>query len=440
MRLKHSIAAGGFFALFLGHIATICAQSLQPQAWQYTVKKNDSLHLICRQFCAKNADVREIAQFNQIPNPNLLRPNQTLSIPFSYLKVTVLPAQVLNANGDVRIKKNGSEAFQPLSLSDAVNVGDAIETGVNSIAKIKFADGTISTLQSKSSLVLVTSHQYAGKLNYTIKIKLSSGRTEVVANPQHLQDDNVEVETPTAVAVVRGTEFRVGAESTKAIEETLQGLVAFSADGQAVNVVEQFGTVARAGEPPMAPQKLPEAPNTQGLSKNFYGNQASFDLPLQAEFSWVAQLAKDQTFNEVVYEQVGTGTLQFQDLPIGQYFLKLRYQDAQGLQSADAVHAFEVKAALPALILIAPLGQTLTGNLNEFTWKDLPLNQGYLVQIASDENFKNIVLNRVVSYSKLHLLEALPQGKYYWRVAAKYAGRVPEKATDHFSESGQFSF
>lgn len=440
MKLKYSLTAGGFFALFLVQLQALAAQTLQTQTWAYTVKKNDSLHFICRQFCVQHADVKKLAQLNQIPNPDLLQPNQIITIPLSYLKIVVMPAQVLNASGDVRLKKNGSEALQKLAMTDALTVGDTVQTGANSVAKLKFADGSVSTLQPNSSLTLVTSHQYAGKLNYEIKMKLSSGRTEIVANPQHLQDDNVEVETPTAVAVVRGTTFRVGAENAKAIEETLQGLVAFSAEGQEVAVAEQFGTVARAGEPPLAPQKLPDAPNTQNFAKVFHGDNVKFEMPVQAGFSWVAQLAKDQALTDIAREQRGTGVITFQDLPLGQYFLTLRTQDAQGLQSVDAVHAFSAQAALPQLVLIAPLGQTLAGNHHVFSWKALPQNQGYLLQIASDANFEKIVLTRVVSYHTFHLQEALPQGQYFWRVAAKYAGRVPENATSHFSESGQFSF
>lgn len=440
MSLKHAITANGFFALFLVQTSAFAAQALPAQSWQYTVKKNDSLHLICQKFCVKSADVRNLAQLNQIPNPNLLRPNQVIGIPFSYLKMTVLPAQVLNVSGDVRVKKSGSDNLQKLTLADAVTVGDTVQTGANSVAKLKFADGSISTLQPNASLTLVTSHQYAGKGNYEVKVKLSSGRTEFIANPQHLQDNNVEVETPTAVAVVRGTEFRVGAENAKTIEETLQGLVAFSSGGQEVAVAEQFGTVARAGEPPLAPQKLPDPLNTEKFPKLFHGNQVKFEISVQTGFSWVAQLAKDQAFNEVVSEQTGTEALIFQDLPLGQYFLKLRAQDAQGLQSADATHVFSVQAALPQLVLVAPLGQTLAGNHHAFTWKPMPQDEGYLVQIASDANFEKMVLARTVSFNTFYLLEALPQGQYFWRVAAKFSGKVPENATSNFSEIGQFSF
>ncbi len=443
MTLKNSIAQSGFFILFLSTLQALAASETgnsSQSTWQYTVQKNDSLHTICKKYCVSNADVKKIAQLNQVKNPDLIQPNQVITIPYAYLRVTNLPAQVLVANGDVRIKKSGSDTFIRLQNNETIFVGDTVQTGANSIVKIKFADGSTSNLQPNSSLTLLSSHQYAGKSNYYIKVQLSAGRTEIIANPQHLQDDQMEVETPTAVAVVRGTEFRVGAEKDKAIEETLQGLVGVVANAQEVSVGQQYGTVARVGEPPLSPQKLPVSPDTKNLSPIIHGADAVLNIPVEAGLTWVAQLAKDENFNEVVDSQRGTGMLQLKNLAIGPYFLKLRYQDAQGLQSVDAVHAFQVQGALPKLILIAPLGQTLTGNFNIFGWQDLPQHAGYTIQIAKDANFEQLVLTRSVSFNTFYLQEVLPEGQYFWRVAARYAGQVPASATADFSEAGQFGF
>lgn len=443
MTLKNSMAQSGFFILFLSALQALAASETgnsSQSTWQYTVETNDSLHTICKKYCVSNVDVKKIAQLNQVKNPDLIHPNQLITIPYVYLRVTNLPAQVLVANGDVRIKKNGTDTFIKLQNNETIFVGDTVQTGVNSIVKIKFADGSTSNLQPNSSLTLLSSHQYAGKSNFYIKVQLSAGRTEIIANPQHLQDDQMEVETPTAVAVVRGTEFRVGAEQDKAIEETLQGLVSVVANAQEVSVGQQYGTVARVGEPPLTPQKLPVSPDTKNLPPIIHGAEAVLNIPVEAGLTWVAQLAKDENFNEVVDSQRGTGMLQLKNLAIGPYFLKLRHQDAQGLQSVDAVHTFQVQEALPKLILIAPLGQTLTGNFNIFSWQELPQHAGYTIQIAKDANFEQLVLTRSVSFNTFYLQEVLPEGQYFWRVAAKYAGQVLASATADFSEAGQFGF
>jgi hypothetical protein len=413
-------------------------KSLAP--WQYTVKKNDNLHTICKKYCVPQADLHKLAQLNQIKQSDLIHPNQILVIPMHYLRTTQFTAQVLVAHGDVQIKKNGNDVFQALHTTDKVAVGETVKTGVNSIIKLKFADGSTSNLQPNSSLTLLANHQYAGKSNFQVKVHLQSGRAEVSANPQHTEDNQLEVETPTAIAVVRGTEFRVGAEPNKAMEETINGLVGFSSGAQEVHVAEQFGTIAREGEPPLTPQKLPSPIDTQNFTKIFHGAQVRFTIPLQTGFSWVAQLAKDENFNQVLDSITGMGELTLHGLSVGQYFLKLRQQDTQGLQSLDTVHAFEVKEALPKLILIAPLGQSLTGHLNVFSWENFPQHRGYSIQIAKDSAFNEIVLTRHVSFNTFYLQEALPAGQYFWRVRAQFDGKIPAGATADYSESGQFNF
>lgn len=443
MKLRNSLAQGGFFILFLSALQVFAASEPGNQsqhAWYYTIQKNDSLHAICKKYCVSHADVKELAHLNQLKNPNIIRPNRVITIPYAYLRVTNSPAQVMVTNGDVRIKKNGVGAFQKLQNTESILVGDTVQTGANSVVKIKFADGSTSNLQPNSSLTLLSSHQYAGKSNFYIKVQLSTGRTEIIANPQHLQDDQLEVETPTAVAAVRGTEFRVGAEKNKAIEETLQGLVSVVANAQEVSVGEQYGTIAQEGRPPLTPQKLPPPPDTKSLPTIIHGTAATLGILEQSGLTWVMQLAKDVNFNDVVDTQSGTGALQLNKLAIGQYFLKLRHQDVQGLQSVDAVHAFQVKAVLPKLILNAPLGQTLSGNFNIFSWQDLPQHAGYTIQIAKDANFEQLLFTRSVSFNTFYLQKTLPEGQYFWRVAAKYSGQMPASATADFSEAGQFSF
>lgn len=443
MKFKNAIAQGGFFILFLSALQAFAASesgNASQEALNYIVQENDSLHAICKKYCVSHADINYLAQLNHVRNPDLIYPNQEIKIPFAYLRVSHYPAHALVANGDVRIKKVGTDTFIKLQNNESIFVGDTVQTGANSIVKIKFADGSTSNLQPNSSLTLLSSHQYAGKSNFYIKVQLSKGRTEIVANPQHLQEDQLEVETPTAVAAVRGTVFRVGVEKNNTIEETLQGLVSVTANAQEVSVEQQYGTVAREGEPPLAPQKLPSSPETKNLPTVVRGAEATLNIPEQAGLVWVAQLAKDANFNEVVDSQSGTGALRLENLAIGQYFLKLRHQDAHGLQSDDATHTFQVQAALPKLILIAPLGQSLTENFNIFSWHNLPQHVGYTIQIAKDASFEQLVLTRSVSFNTFYLQEALPAGQYFWRVAAKYVGPLPAGATTEFSEAGQFSF
>jgi hypothetical protein len=241
--------------------------------------------------------------------------------------------------------------------------------------------------------------------------------------------------------VVRGTQFRVGADSNAAVEETIEGQVAFVAQQNEVSVGQGFGSVTQKGQSPMPPQKLPDAPAVDVLEKAFDELPVHFAFnSTQEGLTLIAQLALDDTFNQLVDEQrvvlSSSNQLKFDTLTDGRYFLKLRIQDAQGLQSADATHVFSVKLLPMPPLLIAPEdAQSVSPSHDLFSWSALPsARSGYVVQIASDADFNHILIERVVSYNAFQLAQALPVGDYYWRVAEKSA-----TSKQRFSKTRKFT-
>jgi len=111
-----------------------------------------------------------------------------------------------------------------------------------------------------------------------IEVNMQQGRTEVLANPAHKANRQFKVKTPSAVAVVRGTKFRVGSEAGKTIEETLDGSVGFAVAANEVHVEKGFGSVAEAGKPPASPVALPPAPEVENLQSRFDFAPVAFDL------------------------------------------------------------------------------------------------------------------------------------------------------------------
>ncbi len=434
-----------FFAFFLFATNAISAQKNEHEGWLYTVKKNDNLTFICAQYCIQQSNIQTLADVNHLRSAHLLSVGQTIFIPLSVLKTNAVPAKILTATGDVQIKKNDHDAFQKLNLSDSILVGTTLKTGLNSLVKLQFADRSEALLQPNSTLKIIQSHQYAGKLTYAIKLILSTGRTEILANPEHFNDHHLEVETPSAVAVVRGTQFRVSAEENNAIEETLIGNVAFSVNENAVEVGENFGSVSLNGQPPLPPKALPNPPETAQLPKIF--DELPVLLPVsstQSDIIWVAQLAKDANFTEIIDEQStqtqaesSKKTLNYAHLMPGQYFLKLRAQDENGLQSVDAFHTFTVNPLTLLPNLIFPKDIVLDTEKTVFQWTDMPNHRGYLIQIASDAAFNHILLERIVSFNAFNLGSVFPKGEYYWRVAENLKR---ERSQFKFSKPAQFSF
>lgn len=78
---------------------------------------------------------------------------------------------------------------------------------------VRFADGSVVTMQSNSTMKLDTLSIYSGGGMVDTKLRLQQGKVEVAANPKHVPRNQLQIMTPSAVAAVRGSHFRVSTEA-----------------------------------------------------------------------------------------------------------------------------------------------------------------------------------------------------------------------------------
>ncbi|UJF31588.1 FecR domain-containing protein [Paenibacillus hexagrammi] len=127
---------------------------------------------------------------------------------------TVRIAVVSSIFGDVTVKKGGGsktyEAYEDMSL----NEGDTIYTGDSSGATLTLSegDGEVTVGANAEMSVSDLSSSDSGKKS---KLKIWAGSLWVKVKSLASSDDEFEVETPTAVMGVRGTEFYVGVDPLK---------------------------------------------------------------------------------------------------------------------------------------------------------------------------------------------------------------------------------
>lgn len=433
--------------------------------WTYTVKLNESYERIYQKYLANYSDIAKLAAYNKHPIDKKLQPNQVLNIPLSMLKKVHKPVEVILVTGNVSLlpyvktpvvnktkpagKKTSSPQVVPqkqvLVIGQKMTTGDTITTGANSIAKIQFADGSLADIQPNATLKINASYQYAGQGGYVTQLKLTQGRTEIKANPQQLPNHQFQIETPSAVAAVRGTEFRVGAEGELALQETLGGTVAFSASGAQVLLAQGFGSAAEKDKAPLPPIVLPATPDVSGFAKEVDTIPVEFTLVPQADaVAWVSLLALDADFTKIVDEKTTTlnsasaeaTLLSYADIPDGQYYLKLRAKEKNGLQGMDATHAFTLKARPLPPMLIAPGPEAAVGNVPfELSWKGVAGANSYIVQIALEASFTNVVFERITSFNQLQVQPAAlnvtankqaiidSKAPLYWRVSSLAQGK-----------------
>jgi hypothetical protein len=150
---------------------------------------------------------------------------------------------VLSFIGDVKKSVNGSE--QPLKSGEIVVAGDTIITGHKSSADISVGQNGVVRINENTSIKV---DQLAKGDSLNTELNISKGRAFIVLSKLS-KDEQCTVKTPTAVAAVRGTSFRISAEGDTSRIDVVSGKVLVSPvkEGEVVKgaevVLEKNNTV-----------------------------------------------------------------------------------------------------------------------------------------------------------------------------------------------------
>ncbi len=152
--------------------------------------------------------------------------------------------------GDVKIVDNGGKS-RPAKEDDYVLSGEEIQTGKDSFCRVLFADGSALEVQSGSRVEVADTRAAEGTMSAVI---LYIGRLWLEIEGVESGERVFEVETPTAVAGVRGTAFSVGVGIDGATRVGVDdGLVEVGSDVGSVEVGAGKETTVEWNAPPQRP-------------------------------------------------------------------------------------------------------------------------------------------------------------------------------------------
>lgn len=388
--------------------------------WRYTIRPGDNLIMLGKKHLINADDWKALQRLNHIRNPYRLVIGSVVSMPLDLVKQSAASAEVVFVSGDAQWQQTATQ-WVPLEAGKSLGPGAKITTKENSKVVLRFADGSTTDLVSNSTLSLDALSLYSGGAMVDTKLRLQKGQVETHANPRHVKGNQMQVTTPSAIAAVRGTRFRVTAGEKATTQETLDGQVALNASNQVVAVSKGFGSKAEQGKKPIPPVVLLSAVNTSSLNTEYEALPVTFDVPeMKGAVAWVAKVATDADFNQVVTEgEFTSNKLTFSDVPDGTLYLNLRAKDHNGIVGYEAVHAFNLNAR-PFQPEIPPSEVDMLVREPQPTleWRAVADAKQYTVEVAADEAFKQIVEMKQIGGLAVKLDKPLAPGKYYWRVSS----------------------
>lgn len=235
------------------------AGSLAPDADHlvYPMKPGDTLMGLVNRFMEGPDPLKQLMSVNRFANINRIPVGAKIKIPRSLLKYTPSTATVTRLNCKSVIQIDGTAAV-PIKTGTVLGEGAVVRIPAGCQFALTLEDESTLRLMSGAVIQLKTLRRNPLEASPEVKVELLDGRMEIDVPKKRLQTDApFQVITPTSVAGVRGTEFRVDfdakqrnsqvevkvgvvgargpAETTEKRPSAGQG-VAITADGKALDI------------------------------------------------------------------------------------------------------------------------------------------------------------------------------------------------------------
>jgi hypothetical protein len=326
------------------------------------------------------------------------------------------PARVIALGGDVRAGGRG------LAIGDGVSEGDEIASGRSSYATLEFTDHTLVRIRPDTRLRVEGHRATAVPAGIDTRLRLDSGALEVVVAQRRAP--NFIIASLWGNITVRGTDFRARGGDEAMLVEVLEGAVDVTGTAGAsglARVEAGYGTLVRPMEAPLAPVKLLAAPDVSGIAELHERPVVRLRFaPLTGAQRYRIVAATDRDLLDVVVENTQRRPdVRMVDLRDGDYFYGVRAIDALGLEGAEARGRIRLKARpVPPAAQAPEPDATLPPGTVAFSWAAAEEAVAYRFQLATNETFAELLVNRGGLAAREIEVEKLDAGRYYWRVAS----------------------
>ncbi|WP_456407261.1 FecR domain-containing protein [Thiolapillus sp.] len=404
--------------LFCGQMA-FAAET--QEEWLYSFQPGDNLWNLTERFLIDQSYWTRLVKLNQVKRPRQMPPGSQVRVPLEWLKVEPAEVQVVNVRGAVALLRP-EQAEQPLLKNSWLKNGDRLRVGDDASVLLEFSDGTRQLLGSGTEIELVRTNRFSHSGIADTTIRILRGETE---NQVPTRGTRFEIRTPSANTSVRGTHFRVKVpadrESVSRVE-TLAGAVNVHSPQGGLVLNAGYGTIVEQDQAPAPAVKLLPAPPIAPLPP------VVRHLPLEVSWKPVNGAAGYRVLISepgdngvsVLDSRVSHHRFSTSALPDGHYRVRLRAVDTAGLDGAESAVEFELDARpIPPVSVAPPAEATLRSTSVDFEWSTPPQVSGYRFQLAADDEFQSLTIDKK-GLSKTRLNLVLQPGTWFWRVASTH--------------------
>ena len=408
----------------IGLTMAAAAVSAGEPVFTHVVTREETLIALSRRLLADPRQWPQLQQHNRIADARRIPVGTVLKIPVRLLATEPVPARVLSASGEV----SGPQGVA-VAAGQALPQGARLQAGDGGQATLQLVDGTVLRLRAGSTVQVETSRRLPGSGGALSGVKVEDGQVEVQAQKRPgAGAPGFQISTPQGLLGVRGTEFRVSvdarAETTR--NEVLEGQVMTEGrDGRAGrSVAAGFGVVVDRSGTVTPPVRLLAPPDVSAWPALQERVLVRFPIrPQPAVVAYRAQVAAaaDPAFERVLQDVRSTGAeLRLVDLPDGDYRIRVRAEDAQGLQGRDALHLFTLKARPEPPLPTGPGPKAVvSGARLDLAWASVDEARSYRLQLARDEAMREPIQDQRTLAGTAWSVDALAPGVYFWRLASE---------------------
>ncbi|RFU49905.1 FecR domain-containing protein [Paraburkholderia sp. DHOC27] len=410
----------------------------------YVTSQGDTLYEIAQRYLRNPHDWTVLSRLNGVPAPRHLQAGVTLRLPAALLRQDQQAAHVVAASGPVE-RAFDDGPFTPLAAGMTLGEGDRVRTGHEGFVTLELEDGTHVTVSQDATVVIGTLRVTALTGATDRVIQLHQGEVDSEVTHATKKDDRFQIRSPSVVAGVRGTRFRVdydgGAQRTAV--EVLDGAVGVDPasiaapppgvplrDSQQL-VAAHFGNVSDAGGAVGVPVALLPAPALLEPGKVQDGKTVAFDLVAQAQaVGYRVQIARDADLLDLIRDQrVSEPHADFGDLADGTYFVRIAALGHDGLEGLPQTYAFERRQ-----LGLAASAEARPGS-RDYTFRWFVSRAGVATRfrfvLGTTADLGTPLVDRTDLPAGEIVVTDLPRGVYYWTVIAEQFenGRFYEKSS-----------